>query len=160
MGSVAIIRARKRSGRQQRTALFAARSGTRSRKNRHETNFFQARRGVRSGNMGRWAALFAVILLVLPSTTTWAAGPSADSARSRCIDSYPSSARVLDRTLSLSGNQESRVEIPATARSDLLVYGAESGVDVEIEARDAGGGVIATADNPEARSGVQRLSLL
>jgi CHAT domain-containing protein len=83
------------------------------------------------------------------------------NARSRCIDSYEPSVRLLDRTLAVSGSQESRVDLPAAAagRADVLVYGIESGVDVEIEARDASGGVVGTADNPVARGGAQRLSL-
>ena len=117
--------------------------------------------GARSGSMGRWAALtavFAVIQLVFQSPAWAAIGPGA-IARSRCIDSYEPSVRVLDRTLAVSGSQESRVDLPAGARQDVLVYGVESGVDVEIEARDASGRVVGTADNPVARGGVQRLSL-
>lgn len=114
--------------------------------------------------MGRWA-VFAVIQLAVQSSAAWAAaapaGTPAPAAHphSRCIDSYPSSARVLDRTLTVSGNQESRVDLPAAGRLNLLIYGVERGVDVEIEARDAAGGVLATADNPVARSGVQRFAL-
>ncbi len=104
-------------------------------------------------------AAFAVIQLAFQSPAAWAAADSGANARSRCIDTYETSVRVLDRTLNVSGNQESRVDLPATGRADLLVFGIERGVDVEIEARDASGAVLATADNPVARGGRQRLSL-
>jgi CHAT domain-containing protein len=109
--------------------------------------------------MGRWAALFALIPLAAQSPGAWAAASAAPNARSRCIELYPASVRVFDRTVAVAGNQETRLDLPATGRADLLVYGVESGVDVEIEARDAAGGVVGTADNPQARSGIQRLAL-
>ena len=111
--------------------------------------------------MGRRIALFAVIQLAFAYSAAGAAAGAAasSSARSSCIETYPSSVRILDRTLTLVGDQETRVELPAPGRTELLVYGVERGVDVEIEARDTAGGVLGVADNPQARTGVQRLSL-
>ena len=118
----------------------------------------------RGGALTRPAALIAVIaviqLVFQPSAASAAATPVLN-ARSRCIDSYEPAVKILDRTLAVSGSQESRVDLPAGGgRPDVLVYGIESGVDVEIEARDASGGLLGTADNPVARGGVQRLSLV
>jgi CHAT domain-containing protein len=122
--------------------------------------------------MGRWAtgthggalvkpvaltAFFTVIQLFSQPVATGAAANSGGDARSRCMASYQGATRILDRTLTLAGNQEVRTELPATARPDLLVYGVETGVDVEIEVRDAAGTLLGTADNPVARTGVQRL---
>ena len=75
------------------------------------------------------------------------------------MESYETSARVLDRTLTLSGASESRVDLPSVARTDLLVYGVEFGLDAEIEARDSSGATLGIADNPVPRTGVQRLWL-
>ena len=123
--------------------------------------------------MGRWATgmrgamttpavltaiITAIQLGLQPLPASAGAGPG-ENARSRCMDSHESPSRLLDRTLTLSGAAESRVDLPVTVRMDMLVYAAEYGVDAEIEARDALGAVLSTADNPVARSGVQRLWL-
>ncbi len=115
----------------------------------------------RRGNTGTGAAVcvavFAVTGLALePSSATASPGTTAPS---RCLDSHAASTPILDRTVTLSGNSESRVELAVGPRADALVYAAETGVDVEIEARDGSGAVLGTSDNPVARSGVQRLWL-
>src|SRR6185369_10625800 len=57
--------------------------------------------GGRSRSMGRWAIL-AGILLAFQCPAVWAAAGAGAGARSRCIDSYGPSVRVLDRTLAVS----------------------------------------------------------
>ena len=119
--------------------------------------------------MGRWvtavtrpaalAVAFAALSLAFEPSRAWAGGGAGENARSRCMDSYEAPARILDRTLTLSGASETRVDLPLAVRADMLVYGAESGLDVEIEARDGAGAVLGIADSPVPRSGVQRLWL-
>jgi len=77
-------------------------------------------------------AVFTALSLALQPLPVRAASAPGESARSQCMDSYPASARILDRTLTLSGASESRVDLPTTGRADMLVYWIESGVDVEI----------------------------
>ena len=101
------------------------------------------------------ASLAALVAAFQPAPVL-AAG-SAQVARSRCMQSFELPARLLDRTVTLAGSAEIRIDLPSTGRVDTLVYAAENGLDVEIEARDGAGLVLGTSDNPVARSGVQRL---
>ena len=92
-------------------------------------------------------------MLLTVHVAAWA-GPGAP-----CFDSGAGRASALDRTLSLEGNAESHIDLPASPRADLFVYAIESGVDAELEVRDSVGAVIATADSPVARAGIQRVFL-
>jgi CHAT domain-containing protein len=107
--------------------------------------------------MGLW--MMPLALLAAPAwvhSTLAVAQGAPRVARSRCIDSHEAPARLLDRTLTLGGSSEIRIDLPAAPRADFLIYAVESGVDAELEVRDAGGAVLVVSDNPVARSGVQR----
>jgi CHAT domain-containing protein len=106
----------------------------------------------------------AAVALVVTFLAALRPGParaaaSAQVAHLRCMQSHELPRLLLDRTVTLTGNAEARIDFAVPVRSDTLVYAAENGVDVEIEARDGTGVVLGTADNPVARSGVQRLWL-
>jgi len=78
-------------------------------------------------------------------------------ASDRCIDRFAAGARLVDRTITLAGSSESRIDLPDLRRQDALVYAMERGVDVELELHEASGALIVTADSPVARSGIQRV---
>jgi CHAT domain-containing protein len=100
-----------------------------------------------------------VILAVASAMLAWpvVAAEPASLARARCMDSWAAPARILDRTVPLAGNAAISVELPANSTANALVYAIERGVDAEVEVRDAAGTILAIADNPVARSGVQRV---
>ncbi|MEJ1960570.1 MAG: CHAT domain-containing protein [Gammaproteobacteria bacterium] len=104
-------------------------------------------------------AAFAGLLITAIRPVPALAATSTPLGQSRCMQSFEPASRLLDRTVTLPGNGETRIDVQLSGRSDTLVYAAENGLDVEVEARDGTGAVIATADNPVARSGVQRLWL-
>ncbi len=98
--------------------------------------------------IGSWA--LAALLTLLP------AGHAAAAA---CLQPEAPATPLLERRLSLTGDAESRVALPAAGTQAVLVYALERGVDVELELRDASGAILARADSPVARSGVQRAFL-
>ncbi len=104
------------------------------------------------GQVGCWVVPVAFLLASGP-------GLAAAPAPAPCLDSYDASARLLDRSITLRGNSESRVELSDARRQDTIVYAIESGVDVEVEVHGTNDAVIAVADNPVARSGIQRVYL-
>jgi CHAT domain-containing protein/tetratricopeptide (TPR) repeat protein len=92
-------------------------------------------------------------LLCLPAFAATASEPS----NMRCIDAHPRAARILDRSLTLDGSTEVRVDLPAgLPRIDTVIYALEQGVDVEIDVRDGAGASLAMADSPVPRTGLQR----
>ncbi len=61
--------------------------------------------------------------------------------------------------MTLKGDAESRITLPAPSAQDAIVYAIESGVDVELEIDDASGSVVGRADSAVARIGRQRVIL-
>lgn len=76
-----------------------------------------------------------------------------------CVDSLRAPVIVFERQVTLRGDGEARVDLPAGLSSGVMVYGVERGVDAELEARDASGRILVRADAPVARTAVQRLVL-
>ena len=120
---------------------------------------------IRTRRTGTGQARFAVfgavvvMLSVMPASAVLAA-TSSTVVRASCLDALATTSTLIDRTISLAGNAETRVELPSAARgTDALVYAVERGIDVVLEARDSSGVVLALADNPVARSGTQRMWL-
>jgi CHAT domain-containing protein len=72
------------------------------------------------------------------------------------MQSFDAASRLTDRTLTLGGNTETRIDLQGAGVTDTLVYAVERGLDVEVEVRDSGGALLVEADNPVARTGVQR----
>jgi CHAT domain-containing protein/tetratricopeptide (TPR) repeat protein len=65
---------------------------------------------------------------------------------------------LLDRRVLVGGDETVSLPLPAELPASLLQV-AEEGVDVEFEVQDARGVVLARADNPIARQGVQQAEL-
>src|SRR6185295_4037782 len=78
------------------------------------------------------SAMFAAV----PACVGLAATP-AFPARSQCMEPMAATAKLIDRTVQLAGNEQLRIDLPTTSRSDLFVYAMERGIDVVLEARDA-----------------------
>ncbi len=98
----------------------------------------------------------AAALLAAGQALPVLAAGSAPLARTRCMESHDLPFRLLDRTITLGGSAETRIDLPGTGRADTLVYAMERGVDVEVEVRDSSGASLLMTDNPVSRTGVQR----
>jgi CHAT domain-containing protein len=98
-----------------------------------------------------WAWPVAVVLGLLTAR---------GAAAASCINSPELAAgRLADRHVELKGNGEVRIDLHYARVADAIVYAVENGVDVELEAHDASGGLIGRADNAVARIGTQRVFL-
>ncbi|HEU4627492.1 MAG TPA: CHAT domain-containing tetratricopeptide repeat protein [Steroidobacteraceae bacterium] len=101
------------------------------------------------GRFGAWVAPVAVLALL----------GAHSAAAAVCGESFDAAAQLSRMRVTLKGDGETRVDLPAASPQDTLVYAVEQGVDVELEIHDAAGGVLARADSPVARIGRQRAFL-
>lgn len=84
---------------------------------------------------------------------------AATAPAATCVDALGARSRASDQVLTLRGNAQVRVDLPSSTPPVTLIYAIEQGVDVELEARDTAGAIVLRADNPVARSGIQRVAL-
>ncbi|MEP7245790.1 MAG: CHAT domain-containing protein, partial [Gammaproteobacteria bacterium] len=104
------------------------------------------------GRIGSW--ILPVVLAYVPGGLL-AAPPGIPS----CIPATDAASVVLDRTVALRGDDEYRLDLPDRAGIDTVVYALESGVDIQLDVHEMNGALVATAESPVARSGIQRIYL-
>src|SRR5690349_5347238 len=82
----------------------------------------------------------------------------ADRAAAVACDNLLTGATLADLTVEVRGRERVSRDIPLPASAEAVVFAAEEGIDVTLEVARAGR-VVARADNPIARTGVQRTIL-
>ena len=79
------------------------------------------------------------------------------SAAAACDPLLADQRADLEQTVQIHGGERVKNAFRSSTQRELIALASEKGVDVTLEIRNAAGGLVASADSPIQRSGIQRL---